>query len=136
MIMDVCLVNMSAYDKGMVAFGETPRQLVAQAVSFFRGDLSGDKGLPYLIRNHIISSPLSAGLGEVLPFCKMKLSIGNPAVALIAGDEPAAVRLFRVLYIANNVTDRCPHGPALAGVQGHDTGGGDKTTSFVTCDKK
>ena len=108
-IMDVGFVNVGADDKCVSPLGEAHRQLVAQAVGFLRGDLAGDKGLAYLIGQHIVRPPLPAGLGEVLPLCEKKLSIGNPAVTLVACDEPAAVCLFRVFHIANDVADRCPH---------------------------
>ena len=46
-----------------------------------------------------IGPALPASLGEVLPLGKQKLRIRDPAVALVAGDQPAAVRLVRILHI-------------------------------------
>ena len=66
-IMDVGFVNMGTDNKSVIALGETAGQLIAQAVGFFRRDLAGDEGLPYLVGDHIISPAPSAGLGEVLP---------------------------------------------------------------------
>ena len=122
-VMDVGLVHMGTDDKGVFPFGKAPRQLIAQAVGLLRGDLAGDEGLPDGIGDHIIGPALPAGPGLILPLGQQKLCIGAPAVTLIAGDQPAAVRLVRVLHIVNDVTDGLAHAPALAGVQGHNAGG-------------
>ena len=83
----------------MIALGEAPRQLIAQAVGLLRGDLAGDKGLADGVGDHIIGPAFPASLGEVLPLGKQKLRVRDPAVALVAGDQPAAVRLVRILHI-------------------------------------
>ena len=65
MIMNMGFINMGADDKSVVPLREASGQLIAQAVGLFRGDFAGDEGLPYLIGDHIIRSPPSAGLGGV-----------------------------------------------------------------------
>ena len=125
MVVDVGLVHMGTANKGMVPLGESPRQLIAQAVGFLRGDLAGDKGLPDLISNYIVRPALPAGPGEILPFGEKELRIGDPAVTLVAGDQLAVVGFLWILRIINDVADGLAHGPALAGVQGDETGGGD-----------
>ena len=127
-IMDVGLVHMSADNKSVVFFGKPAGQLIAQAVGLLRGDLAGDEGLPDSVGDHIIGPALPAGLGKVLAFGEQKLRIRNPAVALVAGNEPAAVRLVRILHVVDNVLNCSSHRPAFAGVQGYDTGGCDKIT--------
>ena len=104
--MYVSLVNMGADDKRMVSLGEPHCQLIAQAVGLLWCDLAGDKGLPDGVGNHIIPPAPSASLGKILPLGKSKLRIGNPAVALIAADEPAVVSLCRIFYIVYDVADR------------------------------
>ena len=126
MVMDMGLVDVGADDKGVFPFGEPHRQLIAQAVGLFRGDLAGNKGLPYLVGQHIVRSPVPAGLGDILPLCKKKFSVCNPAVTLIAGDEPAAISLVWIFYIIQDVADCCPRCPALSGMQRHQAGGGDR----------
>lgn len=126
MVVDVGLVHMGADDKGMISLGEPPRQLIAQAVGFLWGDFAGDKGLPDLISNYIVRPALPAGPGEILPFGEKELRIGDPAVTLVAGDQLAVVGFLWILRIINDVADGLAHGPALAGVQGDETGGGDR----------
>ena len=45
-VMNMCFVDVGADNKSMIALGEAPRQLTAQAVGLLRGDLSGNEGLP------------------------------------------------------------------------------------------
>ena len=116
MIMDVVTVNMGADDVSMVPLGEAAGQLTAQAVGFLRRDLAGDEGLPNGVGDHIIRPPLSACLGEVLPFVKQKLCVRDPAVTLEAGDQPTAVRLLRVLHIVDDVPDGLAYRPFFPGV--------------------
>ena len=123
MIMNMGFVDMGANDKGVIALGKSASQLTAQAVGLLRGDLAGDKGLPYLVGDHIIGPALSASLGEVLPLGEKKLRVRDPAVALIAGDEPAAVRLVWIFNVVYDVADCRSYGPALAGMQRHDARG-------------
>ncbi len=94
--------------------------------SFLWGDFAGDKGLPDLISNYIVRPALPAGPGEILPFGEKELRIGDPAVTLVAGDQLAVVGFLWILRIINDVADGLAHGPALAGVQGDETGGGDR----------
>ena len=115
MVVDVGLVHMCADDKGMVPLGEPPRQLIAQAVGFLSGDF-----------NYIVRPALPAGPGEILPFGEKELRIGDPAVTLVAGDQLAVVGFLWILRIINDVADGLAHGPALAGVQWDETGGGDR----------
>ena len=124
MIMDVGFVYMGADDKGVFPLGETAGQLIAQAVGLLRGNLAGDKGLADGVGDHIIGPAPPPGLGKVLPLGKQKLRVRDPAVALVAGDQSAAVRLVRVLHIVDDVLNGPAHGPAFASVQGHNAGGG------------
>ena len=110
------LVDVGADNKGVVSFCEAHRQLPAQAVGLFRSDFPWNEGLPYLIGQHIIRPTVPSGLGDVLPLCKKKFGVSGAAVTLVAGDRPAAVRLFRIFYIVQDVIDCRPHRPALAGM--------------------
>ena len=123
MIMDVGFVDVGADNKSMIALGEAPRQLTAQAVGLLRGDLARNKGLPDGIGNHIIGPAPPAGLSKILPLGKQKLRVRDPAVALVAGDQPAAVRFFWILHIVDDVLNGLAHSPSLAYVQRHDAGG-------------
>ena len=44
---------------------------------------------------------------------------GNPAVALPARNQPAAVCLLRIFGVVDDVADGLSHRAAFAGVQGH-----------------
>ena len=129
-IMDVFLVYMGADNEGVFPLGETPRQLTAQPVCFFRRDLTRDKGLSEMIGNHIVLAPYSAGGGDVLTLIEKELRICNPTVTLIAGNEPTVVCFLRILNIVDDVADGSPHRPAFAGVQGHEPRGCHEKTSF------
>ena len=116
-------VDMGTDDKGVIAFGETLGKLHAQAIGLVRCDPAGDEGLPDLIGDHIIFATAPAGLGEVLPLGKKKLRVSNFPAALITGDELAVVCFLWIFYIVQNVPDSRPHRPALANMEGDDTGG-------------
>ena len=123
MIVNVGFVDMGADDIGVIALGEPLGQLAAQAVCFFRCDLSGDKGLPQMVGDHIILAAHPAGLLNVLILGEKKLDVGDPAVALPACDQPAAVCLLRILGVVDDVADGLSHRAAFAGVQGHQARG-------------
>ena len=123
MIVNVGFVDMGADDIGVIAFGEAVDQLAAQPVRFLRCDLTGDKGLPQMVGDHIILAAHSAGLLDVLILGEKKLGIGDPAVALPARNQPAAVRLLRIFGVVNDVADGLSHRAAFAGVQGHQARG-------------
>ena len=65
MVVGVRLVDVGADDESVFAFGKTPGQLYAQAVCFLRRDLARHKGLPQVVRNHIICSAHPAGAGGI-----------------------------------------------------------------------
>ena len=123
MIMDMGFVDVGANDVSMVALGEPLGQLTAQTVCLLRCDLSGDKGLPQMVGNHIILAAHSAGLLDVLILGEKKLGIGDPAVALPARNQPAAVRLLRIFGVVDDGADGLSHRAAFAGVQGHQARG-------------
>ena len=122
-VMDMGFVDMGADHKGVISLGEPLCKLHAQPVGFFRGDLTGDKGLPDMVGQYIVRAPYPSSGGNVLTFCQQKLGVGYPAVTRKAGDEPAVVCLLWVGYIVDNVTDRLAFGAAFAGVQRHDACG-------------
>ena len=66
MIVNMGFVDMSADDIGVIALGEALGQLTAQTVRVLRCDLSGNKGLPQMVGDHIILAAHSAGLLDVL----------------------------------------------------------------------
>ena len=123
MIMDMGFVDMGADNVGVIAFGEALGQLTAQTVRFLRCDLSGNKGLPQMVGDHIILAAHSAGLLDVLIFGEKKLGVSDPAVALPACNQSAAVRLLRIFGVVNDVADGLSHRAAFAGVQGHQARG-------------
>ena len=126
------LVDMGCNNESMVALRPAHCRFVAHLICFFRGYFSGLEGLAYLIGDHIVRSPLSAGPSLILPLGQKKLCVSNPAITLIAGDQSAVVRLSRIFYIVNDIADGLTNSPALAGVQGDETGGSDKSTLLAS----
>ena len=122
-VMDVRLIRMGGDDIGVVALGEAPRQLLAQAVCFLRGDLSGDKGLPQVVGDHIILAALPAGFLTVEIFEQQKLRVRDLWIALVASDKLPALGLVRILHISDNVPDGGFERPALSDVQGNQARG-------------
>ena len=127
--MNVRLVYVSAYYKGMIAFSKTLCKFYAQPVCFFRGNLTGAEGLAYMIGNHIICATHSSGSGNVLPLCQKELRIRSPAVTRIAGNEPAVICFLLVCYIVDDVTDRPTFCAAFADMKRHDSCGCHKKPS-------
>ena len=123
MIVNVSFVDMGADNVGVIAFGEALGQLTAQTVRVLRCDLSGNKGLPQMVGDHIILAAHSAGLLGVLIFGEKELGIGDPAVALPACYQPAAVCLLRIFGVVDDGADGLSHRAAFAGVQGHQARG-------------
>lgn len=124
MVVNVSLVDVGADDESVLALGESPGQLHAQAVGFFRRDLARHKGLPQVVRNHVILAAHPASAGGVGLLVQQELGVGYAAVALVAGDEPAVVSLVWIFYIVDDVADGLADRAALAGVQRHNAGGG------------
>ena len=102
MIMNVVFVDVGADDESVVSVRKTFGKLTADAVCFLRCDLAGDKGLPEMIGDHIVRTARPAGERGILPFGKKELGVGCPAVAFIAGDEPAIIRFLRIFRVINN----------------------------------
>ena len=119
----VSFVDMGADDIGVIALGEALGQLTAQTVRVLRCDLSGNKGLPQMVGNHIILAAHSAGLLNVLILGEKKLGVGDPAVALPARYQPAAVCLLRVFGVVDDVADGLSNRAAFAGVERHQARG-------------
>lgn len=123
MIVNMGFVDMGADDIGVIALGEALGQLTAQTVRFLRCDLSGNKGLPQMVGDHIILAAHSAGLLDVLILGEKKLGVGDPAVALPACYQPAAVRLLRIFGVVDDSADGLSHRAAFAGVERHQARG-------------
>ncbi len=68
-----------ADNKSVVAFGEAPRQLTAQAVGLLWGDLARNKGLPDGIGNHIIGP---ARLPVLARYCRLENRNSASAIRL------------------------------------------------------
>ena len=124
MVVDVSLVDVGTDDESVLALGEAPGQLHAQAVGFLRRDLARHKGLPQVVGNHIVRTAHPAGAGGIGLLIQQELRVGHAAVTLVAGDEPAVVGLFGIFYIVDDVADRLADRAALAGVQRYNAGGG------------
>ena len=76
-----------------------------------------------MVGDHIILAAHSAGLLGVLIFGEKELGIGDPAVALPACYQPAAVCLLRIFGVVDDSADGLSHRAAFAGVQRHQARG-------------
>ena len=76
-----------------------------------------------MMGDHIILAAQSAGLLDVLILGEKKLGVGDPAVALPACNQPAAVRLLRIFGVVSDAADSLSHHAAFAGVRGHQARG-------------
>ena len=65
--MDMVLVYVSADDKGVVSLRQPHGKFLADLISFLRRHFTWLKRLPEVIGNHIIRTPDSAGLVDILP---------------------------------------------------------------------
>ena len=84
------------------------------------GDLTRAKGLPDLIAQHIRIPPLFPARDSlVLCLCQKKLGVGGTVVALIGGNQFAALGFLRVLSIVKTVFQRLGNGFPLADMMGH-----------------
>ena len=119
MIVNMGFVNVRTDDIGMIAFCEPTCQLAAQTICLLRRDLTGTEGLAEVVSNHIIRTPHSPGVSDILLLGKQELPVGNTAVALPACNESSAICLFRVCYIVNDGFDCGANCPTLSGVQRH-----------------
>ena len=78
-----------------------------------------------MVGDHIIHTPDSAGVANVLLLGIEKLGIRDPAVTAPACNELSVIRFLRVLYIVDDIRNGSANSAAFAGVQGHQTGGCD-----------
>lgn len=85
--------------------------------------LKGGMLVAAMVGDHIILAAHPAGLLNVLILGEKKLGVGDPAVALPARNQPAAVRLLRIFGVVDDVADGLSHRAAFAGVQGHQARG-------------
>lgn len=103
-IMDVLAVCVCGDKKGVLALCPAHGRFIADTVCLLRGNFSGLKRLPDLIAQYVgIPLLLPARDGFILGLAQKKLSIGGHVVALIGGNELAAIRFFRVLAVVETV---------------------------------
>lgn len=118
-IVDVRLVRVGGNEKGVLALRPAHRRFVADAIGLLRGNLSGLERLPDLIAQHIGIPPLlPARGGLVLGLGEQELGIGGHVVALVGGNQFAALRLVRVLAVIETIRHRLQDRLASADVVG------------------
>lgn len=107
---------MGGDNKSILAFGETHRQFIAHFVCLFGGDLTGPKGLPNLVSNHItfLSSP---GHKLILPFGEHKFCVHRQRAALVTADQLALLGLVGILHIVRAAFQTSRNGLSLILVQ-------------------
>lgn len=96
---------MVADDKCMFALGKPFGKFYMQAVGFLRGDLPRAEGLTNMVGDHNMRNPDPSDGGDILALCQHEFDANHTAVALIAGDEPAAIGLLRIGRIVDYLTD-------------------------------
>ena len=121
-IMNVLFIGVRGNEKGVSAFQKPLGKLISHAVCFLRRDLTGLKGLSHLIGDHVVPL-LPAGEVFVLPLGEQKLRICGFGVALIGGDQFAALCLIWILGIVDAVSQAVGNRLALINVHGDDACG-------------
>ena len=120
MIVDVLAVCVGGDKKGVLSLCPAHGRFIAHPVCLLRGDLTRAKGLPDLIAQHIRIPPLFPARDSlVLCLCQKKLGVGGTVVALIGGNQFAALGFLRVLSIVKTVFQRLGNGFPLADMMGH-----------------
>ena len=123
---------MGGDEKGVLALGPAHRRFIAHLVCLLRGDLSRLEGLADLIAQHIgLPALLLARGGLVLGFGKQELGVGGHVVALVGGDQFAALGLVRVLPVVQAVFEGLGDGFSLADMVGNQARGGRSSTSSL-----
>ena len=122
MIMDVLFVGVRGNEKGVSSFQKPLGKLIAHAVCVLRRDLTRLKGLAHLIGDHVVPL-LPPGDGLVLALGVKKLRISGFGVALIGGDQLAALRLIWILGIVDAVGQAVGNRLAVTDVHGNDACG-------------
>lgn len=129
-VMDVLSVCVGSDEKGVLALGPAHRRFIAYLVCLLRGDLSRLEGLADLIAQHIGLPALLPARGSlVLGLGKKELGVGSHVVALIGGDQFAALGLVRVLPVVQAVFEGLGDGFSLADMVGDQARGGRSSTS-------
>ena len=98
MVVDVLPVSVRCHYKGVLALGKAHGQFVAHLVSLLCGDLTGSKGLPYLISDYITFLPASV-YEIVLPLGEHKFFICRQGATSIVAYQLALLGLVRVFDI-------------------------------------
>ena len=121
-IVNVLFVGMGSHKKGVSSFQKPLGKLIAHAVCVLRRDLSRLKGLAHLIGDHVVPL-LPPGDGLVLALGVKKLRISGFGVALIGGDQLAALCLVWILGVVDAVSQAVRNRLALTDVHGNDACG-------------
>lgn len=97
-VVDVRPVGVGGNDKSVLALQKTFGKLVADAVGFFRRNLTRLEGLPHLISDNIAFLPAPSHQ-LILAFGEHKFFVCGQWAALIAADQLSLVRFVRILRI-------------------------------------
>ena len=132
MIVDVLTIRVGGDEKSVVAFRPAHGRFIAYPVCLLRGDLSRLEGLADLIAQHIGLPALLPTRGSlVLGLGKQELGVGSHVVALIGGDQFAALGLVRVLPVVQAAFEGLGDGFSLADMVGNQARGDRSSTSFL-----
>ena len=114
-VMNVLAVCVGGDEKDVLALRPAHRRFIAHPVCIFRGDLDRLEWRADLIAQHIGIPPLFPARGSlVLGLGEQELPIGSHVVALVGGNQFAALRLVRVLSIVEPLFQKLGDGFTLA----------------------
>ena len=105
--MHMGFVNVSANNKGVIAFGKPFGKFHAQPVGFFRRDFARTEGLTDMVSNHIVFSTHPSGGGNILTLGHNKFCVCDPAITLISGNEPAVVIISLIAVLSVRPLPMC-----------------------------
>ena len=120
-------IYMSCNYKSMSSLSPAHSCFISDSVSLFWCDLSGFKGLPDLISNHI-AIIFSAGIMLIFSFGKSKLFLHELRITLIAADQNTAICLLRILSIIRSVLQALLNGFSFIHMHGYKSGSSYKSS--------
>ena len=125
-IVDVRLVFVGGYEKGILALCPAHRRFIADAVGLLRRHLTVRARLPDLVAQRPVSGP-AVGFALILIFDQHELGVCRGRIAEVGGNGP---QLFRVQAIVKAVFQALQGRPLIGLLVGFEVGCGRRYPSY------
>ena len=114
---DVFLIGMGGYKKGVFSFRPPHSQFIAHPVRFFGGNLARIKRLPYLIAQYITCFfLLPSSHNSITGLCQKELVRHRSRITFISRNIFSLFCFFRIFPVVQTVPDCLGNGFSLAGM--------------------